>query len=49
MNGPIYEQSVIVGVDAHKYSHTAAAMDAWGQEKGRLNFTNDSLPTAWPG
>ena len=44
MNGPIYEQSVIVGVDAHKYSHTAAAMDAWGQEKGRLNFTNDSLP-----
>lgn len=44
MNGPIYEQSVIVGVDAHKYSHAAAAVDAWGQEKGRLNFTNDSLP-----
>lgn len=44
MNQPIYEQSVIVGVDAHKYSHTAAAVDAWGQEKGRLNFTNDSLP-----
>ena len=44
MNRPIYEQSVIVGVDAHKYSHTAAAVDAWGQEKGRLDFTNDSLP-----
>jgi transposase len=43
MNRPIYEQSVIVGVDAHKYSHAAAAVDAWGQEKGRLNFTNDSL------
>lgn len=43
MNRPIYEQSVIVGVDAHKYSHTAAAVDAWGQERGRLNFTNDSL------
>lgn len=46
MNRPIYEQSVIVGVDAHKYSHTAAALDAWGQDKGRLNFTNDSLPQA---
>lgn len=44
MNGPIYEQSVIVGVDAHKYSHTASAVDAWGQEKARLDFTNDSLP-----
>lgn len=46
MNGPIHEQSVIVGVDAHKYSHTAAALDAWGQDKGRLYFTNDSLPQA---
>lgn len=45
MNGPINEQSVIVGVDAHKYSHTAAALDAWGQELGRLDFSNDSLPT----
>lgn len=44
MNRPLYEQSVIVGVDAHKYSHTAAAVDAWGQEKARLDFTNDSLP-----
>lgn len=44
MNGPIHAQSVIVGVDVHKYSHTAAALDAWGQEKGRLHFTNDSLP-----
>jgi transposase len=46
MNGQIHEQSVIVGVDAHKYSHTAAAVNAWGQDKGRLHFTNDSLPQA---
>ena len=44
MNGLIHEQSVIVGVDAHKYSHTAAALNAWGQPLGRLDFTNDSLP-----
>lgn len=46
MNGPIHEQSVIVGVDAHKYSHTAAALNAWGQDMGRLDFSNDSLPAA---
>ena len=42
-------RSVIVGVDVHKYSHTAVAMNAWGQEKGRLEFSNDSLPAyaAW--
>lgn len=43
---PIHGDSVIVGVDAHKYSHTAAALDAWGQDRGRLHFTNDSLPQA---
>lgn len=36
--------SIVVGVDVHKYSHTAVALDAWGQEKGKLNFSNDSLP-----
>jgi len=43
MNGTINERSIIVGVDAHKYSHTAAAVNAWGQEQGRFDFTNDSL------
>lgn len=43
MNESIHGQSVIVGVDAHKYSHTAAALNAWGQERGRLHFTNDTL------
>ena len=44
MNKLIHEHSVVVGVDAHKYSHTAAALNAWGQPLGRLDFTNDSLP-----
>lgn len=38
------KESVVVGVDVHKYSHTAVALDAWGQEKGKLDFSNDSLP-----
>lgn len=37
------KESVVVGVDVHKYSHTAVALDAWGQEKGKLDFSNDSL------
>jgi len=42
-------QSIVVGVDVHKYSHTAVAMDCWGQEKGKLDFSNDSLEdcAAW--
>src|SRR3989338_1983842 len=28
------ERSIVVGVDVHKYSHTAVAMNAWGEEKG---------------
>jgi len=37
--------SIVVGVDVHKYSHTAVAMNAWGEEKGVLNFTNNNLET----
>jgi len=33
----------VVGVDVHKYSHTAVAMNAWGEERGTLNFTNNTL------
>ena len=33
----------MVGVDVHKYSHTAVAMNAWGEERGTLNFTNNTL------
>jgi transposase len=45
----ITSKSVIIGVDVHKYSHTAVALDSFGQEKGMLEFSNDSLPdyAAW--
>lgn len=39
------EYSIIVGVDVHKYSHTAVAMNAWGEEKGKLDFSNSNLET----
>src|SRR3989344_6353467 len=39
------ENSIIVGVDVHKYSHTAVAMNAWGKEQGILNFSNTNLET----
>jgi transposase len=43
------EESVIVGVDVHKYSHTAVAMNAWGEERGMLTFSNNNLDayTMW--
>ena len=43
------KESIIVGVDVHKYSHTAVAMDSWGQEKGVFEFSNDKIAsyTAW--
>lgn len=37
------ENSIVVGVDVHKYSHSAVAMDAWGNERGRLDFSNANL------
>lgn len=39
------ENSIVVGVDVHKYSHTAVAMNAWGEERGALNFSNNTLET----
>jgi len=43
------ENSVIVGVDVHKYNHSAIAMDAWGNERSRLDFSNINLDscTEW--
>ncbi len=37
------ENSIVVGVDVHKYSHTAVAMNAWGEERGKLDFSNSNL------
>lgn len=39
------EKSIVIGVDVHKYSHTAVAMNAWGSEIGMLNFSNLNLET----
>ena len=35
--------SVVVGVDVHKFSHTAVALNCWGQERGKFEFSNDTL------
>jgi len=45
----INQHSLVVGVDVHKYSHTAVALDPWGKERGMLDFSNDNLPvfTSW--
>lgn len=45
----ITSKSVVIGVDVHKYSHTAVALDSFGQEKGRMEFSNNSLSdyAAW--
>jgi len=43
MNACLTPKSTVVGVDVHKYSHTAVAMDCFGQEKARLDFSNERL------
>lgn len=37
------QHSVVVGVDVHKYGHTAVALNAWGQEQSSQTFTNGEL------
>jgi transposase len=43
------QHHIVVGVDVHKYSHTAVALNAWGKERGTYTFTNRTLPEylAW--
>lgn len=36
-------RSTVVGVDVHKYCHSAVAMDCFGREKARLDFSNEKL------
>jgi len=36
--------TIVVGVDVHKYSHTAVALDCFGQHVGSHEFSNDYLP-----
>lgn len=35
--------SIFVGIDVHKYTHTAVAVDAFGQTKGSCVFSNTTL------
>jgi len=35
--------SIVVGMDIHKYSHTAVAMNILGKELSKLEFDNDEL------
>lgn len=35
--------SIVVGMDIHKYSHTAVAMDILGKEIGYLKFDNEKI------
>lgn len=37
-------QTIVVGVDVHKYSHTAVALDCFGKQLGLHEFSNDYLP-----
>ncbi len=39
------QDSIVIGVDVHKYTHTAVAMNAWGEEKGIIDFSNNNLET----
>jgi transposase len=43
MNQVLSTDSIVIGVDVHKYGHTASALDCFGQEIGNLNFSNDLL------
>lgn len=36
-------QTIVVGVDVHKYSHTAVALDCFGKQIGSHEFSNDYL------
>lgn len=37
-------ETIVVGVDVHKYSHTAVALNCFGGQLGLHEFTNDYLP-----
>jgi len=36
--------TTVVGIDVHKYSHTAVALNCLGKELGTLEFSNNNLP-----
>lgn len=42
-NNSLSINSIVVGMDIHKYSHTAVAMDVLGKKIGYLKFDNEKL------
>lgn len=43
MNNQLTYDSIVVGMDVHKYAHTACAMNILGHEISQLEFDNDQL------
>ena len=43
------KDSIVVGIDIHKYEHQAVALSCFGEELGALQFSNDSIEkcVAW--
>lgn len=39
----ITKDSIVVGMDVHKYAHTAVALNVLGQEQSTVSFSNDEL------
>jgi transposase len=37
------KDSIVVGIDVHKYTHQAVALGCFGEELGKLQFTNDEI------
>lgn len=37
------KDSIIVGIDVHKYAHQAVALSCFGEELGTLEFSNDEI------
>jgi len=37
------KDSIVVGIDVHKYTHQAVALGCFGQELGKLQFSNDEI------
>jgi hypothetical protein len=37
------KDSIVVGIDVHKYAHQAVALGCFGEELGKLEFSNDEI------
>ena len=39
----IGKDSIVIGIDVHKYTHQAVALSCFGEELGKLQFSNDEI------